>query len=437
MALSVCLSPAAARAQDTGVIRGIALDSTTMRPLAEAAVTVAGGDGQLLADSLGEFRFEGVPPGRYSLVVDHPRLDSLGLTPILRVVEVAPGQDQTVVFSTPSPATLRGVYCDASIPVREGKDGILIGAVHDANTQVGQPNAGVIAEWMDDSGELGASAQETDRAGVFALCDLPTDRDIRITILLFGETETEEVVRFRDGRVLLEDLEVELSRPARVLGEVMDRDLGEPIANAVVTLEGTDFRAVTGAQGRFSFRDVPPGNYLLVLEHLAYGEQSQVLSVSGGVVDVTAEFSQQAIELEGITVTMGSSRLDRLGYFDRRQMREGFATFMEREDLVERSPLTLADALTTTPGVQVRREIEGSYLISSRGGVGIDNASCRLRLILDGMPLPPGPGSSLDNFLTQQVLAVEVYPSDLSVPARFQAIGAGTNCGAVVIWTGI
>ena len=72
-----------------GQIRGTVLDSTTMTRLIGAQVSVAGGQGGLVTDGAGTFRFEDVPPGDYPLVMSHPRLDTLGLTPILRTVEVA------------------------------------------------------------------------------------------------------------------------------------------------------------------------------------------------------------------------------------------------------------------------------------------------------------------------------------------------------------
>ena len=53
----------------TGVIRGVAFDSTTMTPLAGAAVSVAGGGGELRADADGTFRFEDVPPGDYPIIL--------------------------------------------------------------------------------------------------------------------------------------------------------------------------------------------------------------------------------------------------------------------------------------------------------------------------------------------------------------------------------
>lgn len=51
--------------------------------------------------------------------------------------------------------------------------------------------------------------------------------------------------------------------PAGVAGVVRERRGGRPLAGAVVLLPGEDRRTVTGADGRYSFADVPPGSQQL------------------------------------------------------------------------------------------------------------------------------------------------------------------------------
>jgi hypothetical protein len=418
-----------------GAINGLALDSTTMAPLAGAVISVAGGGGALVADADGRFRFEDVPFGSYPLVVDHPRLDSLGLTPILRTVQIAPGAEVEVVFATPSLTSLRSMYC-GSAPGRGDRNGILIGAVQDEVTTVGQPGASVVAEWLEPDGERAASAVTADGSGVFTICDLPRNVPVRMLVYLYGDTRDETVVNL-DGRgILLQDLTVRLTEPATMLGEVIDQDTGEPIEAAVVRIRGTDLEAVTNGRGRFRFEEVPPGRQILDMEHLAYGTQSREIDVGTMTLDVTARFSRTAIEVEGITVVAHPARLERMGYFQRRQMRAGFASFIERDEIVARSPIRLSSALASEPGVVVRHGIGGPYLVTSRGGRGISQADCRLRMIVDGMEMS-GPGWNLDSFPPDQVQAIEVYPTELSLPQRFRNFGPGmTTCGAVVIWTG-
>lgn len=443
-ALTLCVgfalaSPLAAQEEGRplpGMIRGLAFDSTTMTPLAGAQVSVAGGGGQLVADQSGVFRFEDVPAGEYPLVVDHPRLDSLGLTPILRVVQVAPEAEVDVTFATPSLSSLRAMYCDTAAPVIDGRDGILIGAVQDEVTGVGQPRASVVAEWLDRGGERGASAVTADGAGVFILCDIPLDIPVRMVVYLYGDTEDEAVVSLNGGGILLRDLTVRLTEPATMVGEVIDHDTGAPIDAAIVRIRGTDLETVTSSRGRFRFDEVPPGRQILDMEHLAYGSQSQPVDVGTMTLDVTARFSKTAIELEGITVVALPARLERMGYFQRREVSAGFASFIEREEIVKRSPIRLSAALSSEPGIVVRHGISGPYLVTSRGGRGIEQSDCRLRMIVDGMEMS-GPGWDLDSFPPDQVQAIEIYPTELSLPQRFRGMGSGMdNCGAVVIWTG-
>ncbi|HDM76407.1 MAG TPA: hypothetical protein ENG51_08050 [Deltaproteobacteria bacterium] len=51
----------------------------------------------------------------------------------------------------------------------------------------------------------------------------------------------------------------------RVTGTVVDPDSGQPLSNALVTIQGTSMSTTTDTNGVFSFSDVPSGNYTLVI----------------------------------------------------------------------------------------------------------------------------------------------------------------------------
>ena len=124
-------------------------------------------------------------------------------------------------------------------------------------------------------------------------------------------------------------------------------------------------------------------------------------------------------------------------------MLDGFATFMETEEIVKRSPVKLSMAISTLTGVELRNEQGGPFLISTRQRRGIGNDACRLRLIVDGMAHGTtgggigGSGWSLDSVNPNEIQAIELYPSDLSLPEKYKHIGGMNRCGALIIWTGM
>jgi hypothetical protein len=62
------------------------------------------------------------------------------------------------------------------------------------------------------------------------------------------------------------------------------------------------------------------------------------------------------------------------------------------------------------------------------------NAGCPPQVFIDKMPLTAG--TTLDNAVDPTFIqGIEVYKDWESVPPEFAVGPAGSNCGAVVIWT--
>ena len=88
-----------------------------------------------------------------------------------------------------------------------------------------------------------------------------------------------------------------------VTGLVVDAQSGTPVADVLVTIDGTNLRAVTDAAGRFTLNGVALGNRLLVVRHVAYGEHSQAVVVNAtGPLDFRIRISSQAIAMSPMVV---------------------------------------------------------------------------------------------------------------------------------------
>jgi len=70
-----------------------------------------------------------------------------------------------------------------------------------------------------------------------------------------------------------------------VTGVVYDSISEQPLSDAAVFLWDTPYRAVSGADGRFTIRNVPPGQYSVLFFHTSLGE----LGVSPGPVPVQVQ----------------------------------------------------------------------------------------------------------------------------------------------------
>lgn len=103
---------------------------------------------------------------------------------------------------------------------------------------------------------------------------------------------------------------------AEIAGRVWSED-GTPVEGAVVRLflaaadsESPPLRiGATDGLGYFSFADVAPGEYRLVVERLGFAPHETAVQASGpGRVEVEAVLSPQAIELAGVVVEAERSR---------------------------------------------------------------------------------------------------------------------------------
>jgi outer membrane receptor for ferrienterochelin and colicins len=93
---------------------------------------------------------------------------------------------------------------------------------------------------------------------------------------------------------------------ATVSGKVTDAQTKEAIIGANVYLEGTNSGTVTDESGKYEL-STSPGNYVLIISYVGYGNQTQKLSLSGGQ-NFTADFMLEVSNLLGQEVIVSASR---------------------------------------------------------------------------------------------------------------------------------
>ena len=127
-------------------LRGTTYDSLSMRPLAGATVRLIGRMQTVLSDANGAFHFDSVALGEYMLVMEHPRLDSLGLPEVATRARMSADRHD-VTMSIPGFATLWRGACGATTAPSDS--GLIYGAVRDADSRNGLANARVLVSWTD------------------------------------------------------------------------------------------------------------------------------------------------------------------------------------------------------------------------------------------------------------------------------------------------
>ncbi|HUU28973.1 MAG TPA: TonB-dependent receptor [archaeon] len=90
----------------------------------------------------------------------------------------------------------------------------------------------------------------------------------------------------------------------KVEGIVRDKDSGQPLAGAQVTIEGTRLGNVTNNDGYYFILNVPPGRRDIAFTYTGYQKTtvSNQLILAGQTLTIDAGLSSTVVQLEGITV---------------------------------------------------------------------------------------------------------------------------------------
>jgi protocatechuate 3,4-dioxygenase beta subunit len=372
-AASATVAAQSAPPNDAGTVTGVVFDSIAGGPLADAAVFLWNTPHRAETDEAGRFRIEGVPAGEYSLLFFHTRLGELGVSPGPRAVTVTSGSTQEMSLATPSLQTVVQSQC---LMEGGGEDaGALAGRVTDAESQLALSGAFVELSWHVE-GEptpetIGLNAGPD---GLYRTCAAPADVPVLVSANYYGRRNARlEVTVAPDGFTQLDVPLYDLS-PTRVAGHLVDNASGRAVEGAETWLRGTRFRALSDGSGNFAFDGVPPGTYMLMTDHLAYGIKMDTLEVpSGQSLMVEMRLDNRPIEIAPVVVTAEARPIE----IARR--RGGIVISREDIERVRQRSRDASDVLRSLhiPGIIVRHQSNGVICVGfSTGQVKMNQNGC-------------------------------------------------------------
>jgi CarboxypepD_reg-like domain/Carboxypeptidase regulatory-like domain/TonB-dependent Receptor Plug Domain len=411
-------------------------------PASDFRVVLLDTDHQTLLTSYtdvdGRFRIRASEPGRYRIVVERSGYPS-SVTELFRlesdqterlVVEVAERPLELLA----GPGTLEDVFAQR-IRLRCGTPALptppaLVGVVRDEQTEVPLPGVRVTLEWSSPEGGLRFVQGLTDPDGIYALCDPPQRGSPRVRAEAMGLVGEAVSLGRSERSVLRADLVLPLTdstglSEGQVLGRVFDSETGRPLETVEVQIAGAGLWTLSDENGLFRFDAVPAGLHVLKVDRVGYAHRETVLRVIGRAGhQVEVALSEEAIELEPITVEVRSRRWysDMAGLQNR--MTLGIGRFLLRHDLIGRGITRLADAAYGVPGFMVRR--------LGRYATVVVRGRCEATVFLDGRRHVPDPYLGLDAIPVFDLEAVELYRGPAETPPEFQAM---EGCGSIVAWT--
>src|SRR3989475_7885092 len=221
--LLVLLVPQVAAGQRP--IEGTVYDSLLHAPLRGADVWVRGREQHVQTDSDGRFHFDSIAPGRYTLLVSHPGLDSAGVFTLAVPVNIT-GSSTPLSVATPSLATLWRRRRGQELMTRpDSGPGFRVG--QDAKTQDHLAGAGVLLQWrrivqaepINVMTQPRAITPKTDSTGTYYACGVASD--MKIALRAYARRDWSGLIDLQLGArgVGRQDLMVAIA-PARQTGVV-------------------------------------------------------------------------------------------------------------------------------------------------------------------------------------------------------------------------
>jgi len=475
---------AGARGAGAQVIEGTLLDADAQLPMAGAAIVMLDGDNEqirrVVTNAQGRFTLRAPEPGTYTLVAERDGYASTVSEPItleeLQVLDdyrLTIAALRTIPLQQPMQTDPNAVSAEDLDPYEaaqrfaamiaracEGEyvaenHAILVGVVRDQVSDVPLPLVEARVEWQgepDESAEVhvefdpGTGAPRTynqlsgltDEDGAYLICNAPADQPLQLWAAAGQEAEgNRKALRLNAGTMQRHDLILPLTtqtEPGDIWGQVLDRNSGDPVRNAEVTIDELERTPVTNDRGVFTFVDVPWGIYILRVSHLRYADAAQAFRLQGGRAhQMEVRMDEQPIELDPLTVSVRPrawfSGMTGLQH----RMDMGFGYILDREDLEVRGASEISQVLQGIPGVRVVPIGPYGATVVFRAQRNILNQGCEPQVFMDGQSIRLDPNLGLNEFNAQDLQAVEIYRSAAEVPGEFG--GMESNCGALVLWT--
>ena len=455
--------PALGQAPAGTTVSGVVRDGLSHAPLPGATVQLVsatdalGGTRSAVSDSLGGFTFTGIADGRYTLGFLHPMLDSLGIEPPQRAVQVERGRPVRLDVASPSAAQIRAELCG---PASADSGAVVMGVVRGAADGAPVAGASVAGVWSELTLGRGGMVPTTRRIvattaadGLFALCNVP-----RGGLMAVGASRGADSTDMIDLEVPAEGFlhralyvgaatavatpavattaapadSAALARPRRtgegmLRGTVVATAGGRVLEGALVSIAG-GAQTRTDATGAWTLANVPYGTRLLEVRAVGFFPERRPVDVVQGAAPLRVSLQTMQAVLDAVKVTARYS--EGLAGFEQRR-RSGPGRYLTSEDVAKRLVIQTSDLFKNMSGVR----LEGDAIVM-RGPFG----DCTPGFFIDGHYFDTLDRLEFDNFAApDRIRGIEIY-TVASVPAQFRRLpgaagGDAAPCGSIVIWT--
>ncbi|HEX2095520.1 MAG TPA: SusC/RagA family TonB-linked outer membrane protein, partial [Longimicrobiaceae bacterium] len=203
-----------------------------------------------------------------------------------------------------------------------------------------------------------------------------------------------------------------------------------PLSGAAVVVTGTERRAVSGPDGRYTIIGVAPGTHQLRASMIGHGNSVQAVTVAAGeTATVNFQLTAEAVQLEGIVA---------VGYGSQRRRDVTGAVASVSPEALEKTPVASLDQMLqgTAAGVQVTQASSapgGGISVRVRGSSSITGNSEPL-YVIDGFPIENDPEAASPGDGGRATASVPSNPLAALNPADIESIQVLKDASATAIY---
>jgi hypothetical protein len=413
-------------------VRGEVYDSIAHAPLARATVQLVAADDPSKAlttesDSSGQFAFDNIPVGQYRLGFFHEMLDSLGIDPPLKSVNVTSTKPVIADLGIPSGRRLRNAICGAGSEKDSGA--VIAGFVRDSKGAAAS-GVTVAGDWLEYSiGRGGINRQMARRTaktadnGWYALCNVPSGGIVALVANRGTDSTGVVEVQVPTDGFLRREIFLGRAMTGRISGTVLTAIGYRPLADAQIMIVGGP-QTRTNEKGEFTLANAPEGTRMLEVRALGYYPDRRQVNVVENSPPVRVTLSTLKAVLDTVRIRATRLALDE-GFARRKRM--GLGKFITPEDILKFSPVNTSDMFKRLPGIRIDTDQDS---IKMRGAF---EDYCNAAVFIDGQYMSFLTIEDIDSWVPPSRLAgIEVYSGSF-IPAELQVGLHG--CGSIAIWT--
>ncbi|HTF80490.1 MAG TPA: TonB-dependent receptor, partial [Cytophagales bacterium] len=190
---------------------------------------------------------------------------------------------------------------------------------------------------------------------------------------------------------------------------------GKSIAFETIILQHTHYAVVSDEEGKFSFVDIPAGNYMIILETGTLKFKGKEITVVEGQTTETHLIVQDSTHKLATVELVGKSKVEEL-------LEKGYEVSVIDAKLYHNRNLEVSTLLSRASGIRVRQDAGlGSPLSLSLNGL-------KVAQYINGVPIEIfGVAYNINNIPIHQIDKIEIYKGVVPVHLGWDALGGAIN----------